>query len=373
MTFFTANKRINLALQGGGAHGAFTWGALDRLLEDGRIEIGWVSGTSAGAINAAALASGLVRKGTARPRDAAREVLAKVWAAVESAGVPDLVRLNPFFYGLAKATSMSGMGARLSPYEFNPLGFDPLRTLLEANIDFDAIRATPGPELLIAATDAGTGQSRLFRRRELSVEALLASACLPQMHHAVEIDGRAYWDGGYSANPDVVTLAGESPIADTLIVQLNPLDRVTRPRSGRDIADQINAVTFNTPLLREIATVVGAQREFGRAQLFARKGALARLGRHRFHVLDGARHTAQLSADSKAKPERALLAFLFEAGRGEMTRWLGAHFGDIGQRQSVDLNAFYLSPRGRLPLPAADDPAPDDPDEALAEATGKRL
>ena len=229
MLFFSTTRRINLALQGGGAHGAFTWGVLDRLLEDKQIELGWVSGTSAGAINAVALASGLATGGAGDGRERARETLHCVWAAVEAAGVPDLVRLNPFLYGMSKSSGFAAMGALLSPYEFNPLGFDPLRKLLEANIDFAAIRATPGIELLLAATDIGNGLPRLFRRGEVSVEAVLASACLPQIHHAVEIEGRAYWDGGFSANPDVLTLAVESPVADTLIVQLNALDRALSP------------------------------------------------------------------------------------------------------------------------------------------------
>ena len=372
MLFFDTTRRINLALQGGGAHGAFTWGLLDRLLEEERIEIGWVSGTSAGAINAVALASGLAAGG----KPAARETLHRVWAAVEAIGVPDLVRLNPFLYGLTKASGLAGMSA-FSPYEFNPLNFDPLRKLLEANVDFAGVRTTKGIELLIAATDAGTGRARLFRRHELTVEAVLASACLPQIHHAVEIDGRAYWDGGFSANPDVLTLAAESPVADTLIVQLNPLDRTTMPRSARDITAQINTITFSQPLLRDIATIVAAQDELGSGwHLRPARGALARIGRHRFHVVDAGRYTAGLSADSKAVPEPKLLAYLFDAGRTEMARWLERHRGDIGRRRTVNLRQRYLErPRGRLGPP--DDgpaaPAADDSGAALAEATGNKI
>ena len=382
MRFFRTIRRINLALQGGGAHGAFTWGVLDRLLEEDDIEPGWVSGTSAGAINAVALASGLAAGGKSQ----AREVLRAVWAAVEAAGMPDFVRLNPFLFGISKASSMS-VGAFLSPYEFNPLGFDPLAKLLDANIDFAAIRSRPGIELLIAATDAGSGLPRLFRRRELTVEAVLASACLPQIHHAVEIGGRAYWDGGYSANPDVLTLAAESPVADTLIVQLNPLDRATLPRTARDIADQVSTVTFNQPLLRDINSIVTAQEELGH-RWFVGNGRLASVARHRFHVIEAGRHTSGLGADSKMAPEREMFAYLFDAGRTEMARWLERHRADIGRCQTVNLRQRYLGqrylerPRERLGAgdsgggsggDAGREEAPRSPEAALAEATGSKI
>ena len=350
MPLFRNNRRINLALQGGGAHGAFTWGVLDRLLEDEGLAIGWVSGTSAGAVNAIALASGLAVGGPGKSgREEARATLRRVWDAVETAAVPDLARLNPFLYGLTKASGMGQMGSMMSPYDFNPLGFDPLRRLLEANIDFARVRADKGSgiELLIAATDVGTGRSRLFRRTEMSVDAVLASACLPQIHHAVEIDGRAYWDGGYSANPDVLTLAGESPVEDTLIVQLNPLERPSSPRTARDIAAHVNTITFNQPLSRDMEVIVAAQAEIGGGSWFRpARGRLALIGRHRFHLIDAGRYTAALSADSKGTPEKAMLAHLFRAGRTETSRWLEHQGQHIGRRQTVDLRQHYLE-RGR--------------------------
>lgn len=370
MTLFTRPKRINLALQGGGAHGAFTWGVLDRLLEDGTLALGWVSGTSAGAVNAVAMASGLAAGGEgAAGRAEARATLRRVWEAVETAGVSDLARINPFLYGLTKGSGLAQMGTLLSPYEFNPLGFDPLRKLLQANVDFERVRAggSSNMELLIAATDVGTGRARLFRRAEMTVEAVLASACLPQIHHAVELDGRAYWDGGFSANPDVTTLAAESPTADTLIVQLTGLDRQTVPRTARDIAGQVSTITFNQPLLRDIEMIIAAQEEkVGQGGIFGigRSNApLARLGRHRFHLIDAGRHTSSLSADSKGTPERNMLAQLFRAGRTETARWLERHRGDIGKRQTVDLRQRYLEHgRDQLASPtaqvAADDGAP---------------
>jgi len=179
-------KRINLALQGGGAHGAFTWGVLDRLLEEDGIDPSWISGTSAGAVNAAALVSGLAGGG----RDGARATLRAVWDAVEKTGAPDLMRLVPFFFGLSRGAGLPDVSGLLSPYQLNPLNFDPLRRALSAHIDFGKIRAFTEIELLIAATDVSTGRPRLFRRRELTLEMVLASSCLPTLHQAVEIDGR---------------------------------------------------------------------------------------------------------------------------------------------------------------------------------------
>lgn len=326
--------RFNLALQGGGAHGAFTWGVLDELLQDEGIGIGWVSGTSAGAVNATALASGLATGGA----EEARNVLSRVWDAVVAAGVPDLMRLNPFLVGLANAGPLPGM---ISPYDFNPLGFDPLRRLLSEHIDFDRIRASAPVELLIAATDVMTGRARLFRRSELTVEAVLASACLPTLHHAVMIDGRAYWDGGFSANPDMLTLAAESPVEDTLIVQLNPLQHAELPRSAREIADRVNSLTFNQPFLRDIQTIVAAK-EMEPGWFASKHGRMARLKRHRFHLIEAGAHTAGLSADSKIKPDKKLLTYLRDAGRSEAKSWLDQHRASVGRRSTVDLRARYL-------------------------------
>ncbi len=326
-------RQVNLALQGGGAHGAFTWGVLDRLLDDDGVEFGWISGTSAGAVNAVALASGLCTP-DGRPREAARDCLRAVWTAVEKARVPDLTSLL--------FSQMAGMAKLMSPYEFNPLGFDPLRRLLSEAIDFDRIRSTKGAELLIAATDVATGQARLFRRHELRVEVVLASACLPAIHHAIEIDGRAYWDGGYSANPDMVNLALESPVEDTLLIQLNHANLVGVPKSASDIGDQVSAITFNQPFIRDCAVIEEA-RQAQLGWLAPKQGRIARLQRHRFHVIDAGRFTAGLSGQSKGKPDPELLGYLFAAGRSEATKWLGRHGDAIGVRDTAELAKRYLS------------------------------
>lgn len=330
-------RRINLALQGGGAHGAFTWGVLDELLRDEELSFGWVSGTSAGAVNAVALASGLAGSG----REEAQAALRGIWEAVEAAGVPDLLRFNPFLFGFARAAPITGVPNFLSPYDFNPLGFDPLRRILTENIDFERIRSSSPVELLIAATDVATGRPRLFRRREMTVDAVLASACLPNLHHAVVIDGRAYWDGGFSANPDLLTLASESPVEDTLLVQLNPLYHADVPRSAGEIADRVNTLTFNQPLLRDVQVIVAAKEE--RLGWFSgRNSRTARLRRHRFHLIEAGPYTAGLSADTKLRPDKGLLSYLHGAGRAEAKKWLNNHRAAIGRHSTVDLRARFL-------------------------------
>ena len=333
----TRPKNINLALQGGGAHGAFTWGVLDRLLEDNSFELGWVSATSAGAVNAVAMASGLIAGG----RKGARTKLGDVWSAVSRAGVPDLMRFNPFFRGLARASPMTQMASLWSPYDFNPLGFDPLRQLLLEHIDFDAVRATPGPELLIAATDVATGRARLFRRSEMTVDAVLASACLPTLHHAVEIGGAAYWDGGFSANPDIVTLSAESPVADTLLVKLNPPETQDVPTGVRAISAHISRMAFNAPLVRDVE-LIEAMREAGAGNWLGTKGRAQSVTKHRFHLIDAGAYTSELSDDSKMKPDQELLAHLFEAGRSETSSWITTHGKSVGKSATADLAQLIL-------------------------------
>ena len=327
--------KINLALQGGGAHGAFTWGVLDRLLEDERIEFGWISGTSAGAVNAVAMASGLAQGS----RQKSRETLFKVWDAVHKTGVPDLTRLNPFLYGLSQSKSMAQVASLWSPYEFNPLGFDPLRRIITAHIDFNLIRKIAPVELLIAATHVPTGRARLFRRDELTVEAVLASACLPTVHHAVEIDGVSYWDGGFSANPDLVTLGTESPVSDTLLVTLSPLVQDEHPTTVRDISNHATRLTFNAPLLRDIE-IIRAVRETAGSIL--PKGRLAPLARHRFHLIDAAPVTSSLSPETTMKPDWNMITFLHGAGRNEADKWLSENASAIGKRETVDLQKHFF-------------------------------
>jgi NTE family protein len=345
---FRRHLKINLALQGGGAHGAFTWGVLDRLLEEENLTFGWVSGTSAGAVNAVALAAGLIEGG----REGARAKLRQVWEGVHKAGVPDLLRLNPFLSGLSNSATFQHVASMLSPYDFNPLGFDPLRALLAETIDFESIRAKSPVELLIAATEVATGRARLFRRSEMSVESVLASACLPTLHRTTVIDGIAYWDGGFSKNPDLVTLATESPVKDTLLVQINPLMRRELPKGAREIAGAVNRLTFNAPILRDVELIL-AVREASRGR-FGTRGQSA-LARHRFHMIEAGRYTAALSDDSKLKPDLGLFTYLHSAGRTQTHKWIGRHLNDIGKRETADLAARFQAP-GAADVAAVDEP-----------------
>jgi len=358
--FFRRNVRINLALQGGGAHGAFTWGVLDRLLEDEQLDINWISATSAGAVNAVALAAGLSEGG----RSSARRKLRHVWEAVHKARVPDLLRLNPFFYGLTSSSHLAKVASLWSPYEFNPLGFDPLRRLLSETLDFDRLRTDSPVELLIAATEVASGRAKIFRRDEITLEAVLASSCLPTLHHAVQIDGVAYWDGGFSANPDIKTLAMESPVGDTLIVQLDPLIRNELPKGVREISMHANRITFNAPLMRDIE-LIESVRECSRTWLGGARGRLGRLATHRFHLIEAGHYTGALSLDSTMKPDWQLLNYLHNAGRDEAEKWLRRHRASLGRRSSVDLKERFL--KG---IAGYDDVPPS---EALIEPAERKL
>ena len=333
------NLKLNLALQGGGAHGAFTWGVLDRLLDESDLEFGWISGTSAGAVNAVAMADGLAEGG----RAGARDKLRGIWEAVIEAGVPDLLRLNPFLYGMSRSNTMGQVASLFSPYEFNPLGFDPMRKLISSRIDFERLRKFDGVDLLIAATDVATARPRLFRRKEMSVEAVLASACLPQVHHAVEIEGRAYWDGGFSANPDLVTLAAESPVGDTLLVLLNPIEKAGAPRSAREIAADVNRVTFSQPLIRDVIEISAHREDIGRLAWRRPRTRAERIAAHRFHMIEAGRHTRALPADSKMKPDWAMFTNLRGAGRQEAHLWVDTCWRSVGIRPTVDLKARFLA------------------------------
>ncbi len=328
---------LNLALQGGGAHGAFTWGVLDKLLEQSDIKLSCISGASAGAINAVAVADGLAAGGAM----AAREKLHEIWESVHKAGVPDLVWSHPFFYGVTQAAALGHAAGLISPYDFNPLGFDPMRQMLEKAINFERMAAKSPVNLLISATDVATGQAHIFRREEITVKSVLASACLPTLHHAVEINGRSYWDGGFSANPDLVNLALESRTRDTLIVLLSPMKRQPLPKGACEISDHINWMTFHTPLLRDVE-VITRIREGLKGIGAGRGGPLKVLLKHRFHLIDAGPHTAMLAEDTKMKSDWKRLIKLRDAGRNEAELWLKVHRNHIGRRETVDLKAHFL-------------------------------
>ena len=295
-------RRIALALQGGGSHGAFTWGVLDRLLEDGRFEIGAISGTSAGALNGAVLVSGHAGGGAA----GARAALAAFWRDISAAGAPAAHWVGRW------------LGA-LGPYELNPLNLNPLRDVLCRHVDEAALRRGE-PALHVAATAVRSGRARIFSGRALCIDALLASACLPMLFRAVEIDGAPYWDGGYSANPAILPLLRDGQVVDVVLVRINPLWREETPTAGADIADRVNELVFNASLLAELRALAG------------HRGL-------RLHAIADDAALAPHGAASKLSTDRAFLQTLHDVGRAAATRFLARHGDDVGRRASLDVAA----------------------------------
>jgi NTE family protein len=327
-------KPLNLALQGGGAHGAFTWGVLDQLLEDGRIRIEGVSGTSAGAVNAVMLVDGLIRGGP----DEARTRLADFWRAVSINGhLPDLQRgvverLFPLMP--AEGAWLGPLTRALSPYDFNPLNINPLKDIVERFVDFEALRHDRSRAIFVAATNVHTGEPRLFTREELTPEVIMASAALPLLFRAVEIDGVPYWDGGYSGNPALVPFLRATASEDVLVVQINPRERRAVPTRPRDIMTRVNEINFNAPLLSELRGIAFVNRliDEGRLPRGTGPGAFRRLKLHRIGMDD-------LGFDTRGTLARDYQYFetLHKLGQRATRRFLDAHFDDIGRRSTIDM------------------------------------
>jgi NTE family protein len=308
--------RLNLALQGGGAHGAFTWGVLARLLE-AEIRIEGISGASAGALNAVALAAGWLRGGAA----GAREALDELWREIGR-----LAQLNPLRAGGLTQMAADFAAQFLSPYQLNPLGVHPMRPVLERLVDFERLRIADSPRLLIAATNVATGRARIFRNAELSIDAVLASACLPQLHPAIAIDGEPYWDGGFSANPPLVALVEGCRARDLVLVQINPLVAERTPRTSHEIRNRIAEIAFGRPLAEELERLRQGARSFNPvAWLSARR---RRLLRHRLHTIDGSAELARLDPRTKVEPTWPLLLELRERGWMAAEIWLRRDRGE---------------------------------------------
>ncbi len=315
-------RLLSLALQGGGSFGAFTWGVLDRLLEDESVAFDALSGASAGAINAVALAHGLAEGG----RSTAREALERVWQRISDAG------LLAGFGIIAQPAVASAVSAAwelstrlVSPYQLNPLGLNPLRELLAQEIDFERLRAGSPVRLLVAATRVRDGRPRLFRESEITLEALLASACLPLHHHAVEIDGESYWDGGYSANPPLRQLAIDSRARDILLVQVTPEEHVGVPQLSTNISRRVSQITFNGPLLREVEALADLC-ALCRKQMFFRSRLCRRLLRLRLHRLSAEEVVDGLDRASAVDLDWRFLTQLKDDGRRAAEQWLARSF-----------------------------------------------
>jgi len=328
-------KSLNLALQGGGSHGAFTWGVLDYLLEDGRTSIEGISGTSAGAMNATVLAHGYM-KGEV---DGARQALEDFWRAVSKAGAMSPIKRSPLDKLMGNWSFDSSpsyflydlMSHYSSPYDFNPLNLNPLKDLLESQVDFDLVRSCQQLNLFIAATNVHSGKIKIFERHELTADMVMASACIPEVYKAVEIDGQAYWDGGYVGNPPLYPLF-PAKSKDIVIVQINPIRRNETPRTAREIANRANEIAFNSSLLRELRSI-----EFVQRLVKSEKVDKDHYSNIHVHRIEATEEINPLSASSKMNAEWEFLKKLRDIGRNSAKNFLDQHYQVIGKHSSLDL------------------------------------
>lgn len=336
-------KTLTLALQGGGSHGAFTWGVLERLLEDERIDIEGITGASAGAMNAVALAHGW----TAGGRDGARQALQDLWESV-AVKKPFSLQADEEYTAdnlAAHAHPSPGINALLSltrffsPYQWNPFDINPLRDILAAQIDFERLRAECPLKLFIAATHVGSGTLKLFRTRQLTLDMLLASACLPSLHHAVEINGEAYWDGGFTANPPLFPLLHQCRAHDIMVVLLHSARHTGVPLTVNEIHVRLTEIGFNAAISTELQAIALAQRE-ARRSLFAFGHLERRLRNLHIHSIASRELMGQLTTLSRLNTHAPFLQALRNEGRARAEAWLDSHFHHIGVRSSFNLAQF---------------------------------
>ncbi len=335
-------RTINLALQGGGAHGAFTWGVLDRLTEEKDLAFEGLSATSSGAMNAAVFAYGLAVDG----REGARRALAGYWKRVSDAARLGPLQPSPIDQALgdhrlswSPIFSWMGFVTRvLSPYQFNPADYNPLREIVAQSIDFEVLKRPDCPvKLFLSATNVRTGKVKVFAGSEISVAAVMASACLPTMFHAVEIDGEAYWDGGYMGNPALFPLIYNCKSTDIVIVHINPLFRQDVPHAAGDILNRINEISFNSSLMREMRAVSFVTNLITQDRIV--DGALPRV---LIHSISDDAFMGALSATSKYNADWEFLTFLRDQGRKCAGDWLANNFSKLGVESSVDIHGVYL-------------------------------
>lgn len=338
-------KPVNLALQGGGAHGAFTWGVLDRLLEDDRLSPDAISATSAGSMNAVVMAYGISQGGC----DGGRAKLAEFWRKVSEAGQmwnPMRLDVMPAFadgtswpLDLSPAYLMfQAVTHTFSPYQLNPLDINPLRDVLQAVIDFEKLRRCPfATRVFLCATNVRTGKIKIFNNAELSADAVLASSCLPYIFKAVEIDGEHYWDGGFMGNPAIFPLIYEGASSDVIIVHINPMVDDRLPTTAPEIFDRMNEISFNSSLMREMRAIAFVARLIEQERLDTN-----RYQQMLMHAISDDDEMRKHGAWSKLNPDWDFMLHLFEHGRAAADRFLRDHIANVGKRSSVDIAATYL-------------------------------
>jgi NTE family protein len=328
---------VDLALQGGGSHGAFTWGVIDRLLEEPWLRIEAISGTSAGAMNAALVADGWTQGGAG----GARAALEAYWRRVSQAAAFSPLQRSPLDRLMGRWTLdtspayviMDMMARVISPYDLNPLGLNPLRNILAESIDFGRVARAP-IKLFITATNVRTGRGRIFRNAEITADVLLASACLPTMFQAIEIDGDPYWDGGYAGNPTLTPLIRESDAHDTILVQINPRERPELPRTANEILNRLNEISFNSPLMKELRMIALLHQVADPGH-----GEGARWAEMRTHRIMSEALT-NFGASSKLNAEWEFVSLLKEEGRKSADAFLTVHGEDIGKHSTADLDVL---------------------------------
>lgn len=340
-------KKVNLALQGGGAHGALAWGILDAMLEDGRIEVEGFTASSAGTMNALAYAQGMHEGG----RDGARAKLEEFWWEISKAGaIFSPVHGNPMdrMFGGSGENPMAyfmfdTMTRMFSPYQFNPLDINPLKDVLAKTIDFDKIRACNKLKLFISATNVRSGKVKIFKTDDVTLDVALASSCLPFLFKAVEIDGEYYWDGGYTGNPALYPLFYQTESNDIILIHLNPLYREEIPTTAPAIMNRLNEVSFNDSLLKELRAIAFVKKLIEHDMI---KDEYKHMYKDLLvHPVRADDMMKEFSITSKFDTDWDFLVKLRDAGREGMKAWLEDHFDNIGKRASVDLHEEFLAPK----------------------------
>ncbi len=337
-------RHVNLALQGGGAHGAFSWGVLDRLLEDGRLAIDGVSGTSAGAMNGAALVSGFSKGGAA----GARRSLEQFWLGVSELGLLSPIHRSWYDHVVGNwdiddspaSIWLDMLSNVISPYQTNPLNLSPLRDFLTGLIDFEALRKGEGMRLFVCATAVSTGKVKVFERKEMTADMLLASAALPNVFQAAVIAGEAYWDGGYMGNPAIFPLIYNCPSPDVVIVQVNPLTRKDTPKTAGEIMNRLNEITFNASLMHEMRAIAFVLKLLDK--LPADLPVIGDLKRMHIHMIEDEPAMESLGVASKLNTDFDFLLHLKKRGQETAGRWLKKNFDAIGERSTVDIRQKFL-------------------------------
>ena len=332
----TPIKTVSLALQGGGSHGAFTWGVLDALFSDGRLQLDGISGASAGAMNAVVMGHGFAQHpdDPAAAREAARQALAAFWRKIAQMGEASKMQRGWAQMWLAGWQASAGA---LAPNQFNPLDINPLRKLLEASVDFKQLAKLNAPQIYVSATHVNTGKAEIFSGKRLSESAVMASACLPLMFRAVEIEGEHYWDGGYSGNPALHPLIYRCKSSDIVLIQINPIERNAVPTTAEDITDRMNELTFNASLLVQMRSIDFVNRLIEKGHLPKERYRTVHL-----HRIDGGEALEAYPASSKSAPDGKLIEALFELGQQCGQRWLKKHYDEIGIKSSINISKDYL-------------------------------